>query len=102
MKSVRKAVDNKWLTITLDKEEEKKLIAKTIKKNANRLAKVTSFVNEKDKDVATIIKGIDLPKEKVIELIFERVAESLLDVINDYVEEQIENGTIKPSSKDIE
>jgi ferritin len=100
MKSVRKAVDNKWLTITLDKEEEQKLIAKTIKKNANRLAKVASFINEKDN--AVIIKGIELPKEKIIELIFERVAESLLDVINDYVEEQIENGTIKPSKKDIE
>jgi phosphotransacetylase len=102
MKTIRKAIENKWTTITLEKEEEQKLIARTIKKNANRLAKVTSFVNEKDKDIKEVIDGIELDKAKVIELIFLQIAEPLEDVVSDYVEEQIENGKIKPSKKDIE
>ena len=95
MRFLRKVIDGRWETIKLSKEEQKLMVAKTVKTNLNRFSKANIAVDVflKDKENSKVLKNVS--KEKLVELMYDSVKETLFTKTDDYIEAKIKKGDLK-------
>ena len=83
MKYIRHNINGEWKTIKISDDEEKMLVALTVKKNFEFLRMIKEFLSR---------KNIDRPD--ILMCLFEKVATNLDREIYNYVEKMISEGSV--------